>query len=104
MASIACPSCGGDVSKKAFDCPHCGHPLRKPRRGFFGVIFKWSLILFNVAMIVVLFSYLSDIGQMAEGASDDFERAGLGIGATLGVGFLFMVWALGDIVWAWRRC
>lgn len=34
-----CPSCGKDVSPKAFDCPHCGHPLRKPKRGFFGKLF-----------------------------------------------------------------
>ena len=54
---ITCRSCGNNVSKKAFDCPHCGHPLRKPRRGFFGVIFKWSLILFNLWMLAWLISY-----------------------------------------------
>lgn len=25
---IKCPECNGDVSNKAFSCPHCGYPLR----------------------------------------------------------------------------
>src|SRR6266481_401419 len=30
IALVKCKSCGGEVSSKAYSCPHCGHPMRKP--------------------------------------------------------------------------
>ncbi|WP_323139734.1 zinc-ribbon domain-containing protein [Acinetobacter baumannii] len=41
MPLINCPECNHSVSDKALDCPSCGARLRKPKRGFFGKIFKW---------------------------------------------------------------
>ena len=98
MATISCPSCSGAVSPKAFDCAHCGHPLRKPRRGPFGWLVKWLFIAFNVVMIVLAFVYLADIGEMSEASTSEAEQAGIAIGATLGVGVLLTVWALGDVI------
>ncbi|MFH4294631.1 zinc-ribbon domain-containing protein, partial [Acinetobacter baumannii] len=46
MPLINCPECNHSVSDKALDCPSCGARLMKPKRGFFGKIFKWLFILF----------------------------------------------------------
>jgi len=98
MVSFSCPSCEGRVSPKAFDCPHCGHPIKKPKRGFFGKIFKWLLIIFNLLMIFWIFSYFSSLGELTEGASSDAERAGAAIGGTIGTGLIFAIWVVGDII------
>ena len=98
MTTKTCPSCTKEISPKAFDCPHCGHPLRKPRRGFFGVIFKWLLILFNIAMIIWLFTYFASLGELMDQTSGEAEQAGAAIGATLGTGFLLFIWVIGDII------
>lgn len=98
MSQTNCPSCNGVVSPKAFDCPHCGHPIRKPKRGFFGVLFKWMLIVFNMAMLAWLFTYLAQIGEIMEGAGSEAEQAGAALGGTMGVGFLLVTWVLGDII------
>lgn len=97
-AITACPSCNGNVSTKAFDCPSCGHPLRKPKRGFFGKIFKWLLIIFNLVMLAWLISYFSLIGEMMNGTASDAEKAGAAIGGSIGTGFLLTVWVIGDII------
>ncbi|HHB1543773.1 zinc-ribbon domain-containing protein [Acinetobacter baumannii] len=44
MPLINCPECNHSVSDKALDCPSCGARLRKPKRGFFGKIFKWLFL------------------------------------------------------------
>ena len=62
-----CPSCTAEVSELAFDCPNCGHPIRKPKRGVFGAIIKWLFILFNIFMIWWIFSGL---GAAVEGQQD----------------------------------
>lgn len=98
MATVPCPSCGKDVSVKAFDCPSCGHPLRKAKRGFFGKVFKWAFVLFNIVMIAMLFSYADVIGDQMDTAKSDAEKAGTAIGATLGSGMLLTLWAIGDII------
>jgi hypothetical protein len=72
--------------------------LRKPRRGFFGVIFKWLLILFNIAMIIWLFTYFASLGELMDQTSGEAEQAGAAIGATLGTGFLLFIWVIGDII------
>lgn len=94
----ACPSCNKDVSAKAFDCPSCGHPLKKPKRGFFGKIFKWMFVLFNILMAVWLVSYFAQLGEMAENLKSDAERTGAAIGGTIGTSMILGVWAMGDII------
>lgn len=98
MPPISCPSCAGAVSPEAFDCPHCGHPLRRARRGPVGLLFKWLLILFNLAMLAWVVSYLADAGARLERLTTEAERAGAGLGLTLGTGFLLAIWAAGDVV------
>lgn len=95
---ISCPSCNAQVSRRAFDCPSCGHPIRKPKRGFFGKLFKWSLILFNVLMVVWLVGYAGELAELSDATTSDAEQAGVAIGGTIGVGMLLVVWVLGDII------
>ncbi len=98
MSIINCPECNNEVSDTAIKCPKCGVQLRKPTRGFFGKIFKWSFILFNILMIVWLVSYWGSVGQIVDGANSDAEQVGAAIGATLGTGMLFSIWFFGDII------
>lgn len=98
MTNAPCPSCTAVVSPKAFDCPSCGHPLRKPRRGFFGKLFKWSLIGFNGLMLLWLVSYTGDIVEISDGATSDAERAGAALGGTVGADLILTVWVMGDII------
>lgn len=97
MALISCPECEQQISDKATKCPGCGARIRKPKRGFFGTIFKWLFIAFNLLMIFWLISYFSSIGDMAKGGSDA-EQVGTAIGATIGTGFLASIWVVGDII------
>lgn len=98
MTNPPCPSCAAVVSPRAFDCPSCGHPLRKPRRGFFGKLFKWSLIGFNILMLVWLVTYTGDIVEISDSAASDAERAGTALGGTLGAGMILTLWVMGDII------
>lgn len=97
MPMTTCPSCDKNVSAAAFDCPHCGHPIRKPKRGFFGWIFKWTFILFNVLMLLWLVSYFSEIAKLSSSVGE-IEQAGVAVGATIGTGMLITIWALGDVI------
>ena len=29
MAMISCPECGKQISSNAWECPHCGNPIKK---------------------------------------------------------------------------
>ncbi|PAU76548.1 zinc ribbon domain-containing protein [Halomonas salipaludis] len=98
MALVACPECTHQVSDSAFKCNQCGHQLRKPKRGFFGKLFKWSFILFNAAMVFWLFSYIGVIGESMNTSQNEYEQAGTAIGGTLGVGMLLVFWVLVDII------
>lgn len=93
-----CPSCTKDVSPKAFDCPHCGHPIRKPKRGIFGKLFKLAFVLFNIVMLIWLISYIYGVGTLTNDASTDAEVVGTAIGGTIGTGVLLTIWVLGDII------
>lgn len=92
-----CPECQSEVSDSALKCPKCGVQLRKPKRGFFGKLFKWTFICFNILMTFWLISYWGTIGDMTSGASGA-EKAGAAIGGTIGTGMLFGLWVFGDIV------
>ena len=97
MSTISCPACNKDVSAKAFDCPHCGHPIRKPKRGFFGKLFKWSFIAFNILMVVWLIGGTNAALDTQEGLQGA-ELAGAQIGTGLGVSMILLLWVLGDII------
>jgi uncharacterized paraquat-inducible protein A len=62
MALVKCKSCGGEVSSKAYSCPHCGHPIRKSpgarlAQGCGGIVMMavGLVILFVMAAAVGLF-------------------------------------------------
>ena len=98
MALINCPECQTEVSDTALKCPKCGVQLRKLKRGFFGKLFKWGFIGFNILMVIWLFSYWGSVGELANTAGSDAEKAGAAIGGTIGTGMLFGLWVLGDII------
>lgn len=68
------------------------------KRGFFGKVFKFLFIIFNLLMLAWLVSYWIQIGNMYNAVSSDAERTGASIGATLGTGFLIFFWAAGALI------
>jgi len=93
-----CPNCDAVVSPKAFDCPGCGHPLRKARRGPIGWTLKWLFIAFNLVMAVLLFAGLGSVGETMNTATSEAERAGTAIGATIGTGLVLVFWMAGAVI------
>lgn len=98
MALINCPECSAQVSDSALKCPKCGVQLRKPKRGFFGKLIKWSFIVFNILMIFWLFSYFGSVGEITNATGSDAGKAGAAIGGAIGTGMLLSVWVFGDII------
>ncbi len=98
MAMTTCKECNAQVSDQATKCVNCGARLKKPKRGFFGKLAKWSLIGFNVLMVIWLFSYFGDVGEYINETESSAEQTGAAIGGTIGTGMILMVWVLGDII------
>lgn len=97
MAMINCPECNNSVSDTAFKCPSCGVALRKPRRGFFGKLIKWSFIAFNLLMLIWLVTGMNAATKGIE-ALDGAERAGAAVGTTIGAALILGIWVVGDII------
>jgi Fe2+ transport system protein B len=68
------------------------------KRGFFGKVFKFLLIAFNIIMLIWLISYFGEIGRLSSAATSDAGRAGTAIGGTLGIGLIIFTWVSGTIV------
>lgn len=68
------------------------------KRGFFGIVFKWLFILFNVAMIAWVVAVLSLAGDQMGAATSEAEQAGTAVGTVLGMGMLMTFWVMGDII------
>jgi len=98
MALVNCPECSAEVSNTAFKCTHCGFQIRKLKRGFFGGLFKWAFILFNVLMVFWLFSYFGSVGEFVSETQSDAAEAGAVIGATIGTSMILGFWVFGDII------
>jgi hypothetical protein len=92
------PSCNGTVSPKAYDCPKCGHPIRKPKRGIFGKLIKLLFIAFNLLMLLWVLTSLGAIADLAGTATSDAEMIGAAIGTTLGFGLIGSIWVIGDVI------
>ena len=97
MTTIPCPSCSKDISNKAFDCPSCGHPIRKPKRGLFGKLFKWGFILFNIFMVWWLFAG-TNAAMTGQDQLSGAELAGAQIGIGIGMMMILTIWVIGDII------
>lgn len=97
MAIIKCPECGSEVSDSALKCPKCGFEINKPKRGFFGKMFKWTFILFNVLMLWWL---IGGVGAATEGmeAMSEAEKAGAAMGTGIGAMMIMTIWVIGDII------
>lgn len=98
MSMINCPECQNEVSSSAMKCPKCGVQLRKAKRGFFGQVFKWVFILFNVLMLIWLVSAIGMTSEVVSNAATDAEQAGAAIGSGLGMMMLLSIWVIGDII------
>ena len=94
MAMIKCPECEKDVSDKALICTNCGYQLKKQTRGFFGKIFKWLFILFNVFMAFAIYSGVSGVSEVVEKDT----TGGAIVGAGIGISMLLGLWVMGDII------
>lgn len=97
MALISCPECQTEVSDTALKCVKCGVQLRKPKRGFFGKLIKWSFIGFNILMAIWL---IGGMGAATDGmdAMSEAERAGAAIGTGIGVALILGIWVIGDVI------
>ncbi|MDT8426085.1 MAG: zinc ribbon domain-containing protein [Methyloprofundus sp.] len=97
MAIINCPECQNEVSDSALNCPKCGVQLRKPKRGFFGKLLKWSFIGFNILMLVWFIGGMGTATDSMKGMSGA-EQAGAAIGTGLGAAMILSIWGFGDLV------
>jgi len=98
MAMIDCPECNTEVSDSALKCPSCGFQLNKPTRSLFGKIIKWGFIIFNLIMLMWVFGGGGAASDAVATAGSDAEAAGAAIGGALGMGMLFGLWVVGDII------
>ncbi len=98
MAMINCPECSVEVSESALKCPSCGFKLNEAQRSLFGKIIKWVFIIFNVIMLIWVISGGGAASDAVNTAGSDAEAAGAAIGAALGMGMLFVMWLIGDII------
>lgn len=98
MALINCRECNNSISDKALDCPSCGARLKKIKRGFFGKIFKWLFIIFNLFMLVMVFKSCGTASEVITSSKNEYEQAGATIGTTLGLGVIITFWALIDVI------
>ena len=96
MALIACPECKTEVSSTTYKCTKCGFAIRVPKRGFFGKVFKWTFVLWNVLMLWWLISGMNAASHVE--ATDDAEKAGRAIGTALGGGMIVAIWVAGAVI------
>ena len=98
MAMTDCKECGTQISSQATKCPKCGVRLRKPKRGFFGTLFKWTFILFNILMLIWLIAGLGGAGDVINNAGSEAEQVGASIGAAMGATLILTIWVIGDVI------
>ncbi|WP_338725846.1 zinc ribbon domain-containing protein [Shewanella baltica] len=98
MALTQCPECMTEVSDKALTCTKCGVQLRKPKRGFFGQIIKYTFILFNLFMAWGLFNGMQAASKTLEATASAAEQAGAAIGTGVGATMIITLWVFGDII------
>ncbi|AMV73206.1 hypothetical protein DBW_2897 [Desulfuromonas sp. DDH964] len=97
MPLINCPECSTEVSDTALKCPKCGVQLRKPKRGFFGKLVKWSFVGFNILMAIWLIGGMNSASEGMQALSGA-EQAGAAIGTGIGAMLILGIWVVGDII------
>src|SRR4051812_3478304 len=68
----------------------------KRERSAAGKLIKWIFIAFNLLMAVWIVGGLYSVSKIQTYSAA--EQLGAGIGATLGVTMLLILWALGDLI------
>lgn len=95
---INCPECSSKVSDQATKCVSCGIRLREPRRGFFGRVFKWLFVVFNVLMLLYLITFMIIVIDAFPVIADQVGR-GVAINhSTIGFLEILGTWMAGDII------
>lgn len=61
-----------------------------------GKLIKWTFIAFNVLMAAWIAGGLHSVSKMQ--AHSAAEQIGAGVGATIGVTIILILWALGDLI------
>jgi len=74
MALTKCEECGGQLSDRAEQCPHCGAPLRKRTR---------RLVAMLIGVGVALFAGLMSLMSSREGAGADSAAPPMIIGGVI---------------------
>ncbi len=68
------------------------------KRGFFGFVFKWAFVLFNVFMAFWLISYWTAIAPNIGNATTEAYRAGATVGTAIGTGATMFFWVTGAVI------
>ena len=68
----------------------------KRERSLIGQLIKWSFIAFNLLMAVWVVGGLHAVSKIQ--THSVAEQIGAGIGATIGITMLLILWALGDLI------
>lgn len=68
------------------------------KRGFFGKVFKWTFVLFNLLMLWWLIAALVAVTPQVHEATSDAARTGAQVGALIGVSLVAMIWLAGAVV------
>lgn len=72
--------------------------IERRQRGFMGRFFQFLFWAFNILMFLWLASALAGMGEVANNASSEAEKAGAGLGIMLGLGMIFSTWLTGALV------
>jgi uncharacterized membrane protein YhiD involved in acid resistance len=70
--------------------------IEKRQRGPVGKVIKWIFAGFNVFMLIWLFRALSAVSQLELHSAA--EWAGAALGMAIGLGIIFIPWALGNVI------
>ncbi|MFT3694003.1 MAG: hypothetical protein QM831_12740 [Kofleriaceae bacterium] len=93
---VQCPDCRNEVSRQASKCVRCGRVIRRAKRGPFGLLFKWTFIVWNVLMLIWIISGASSASNIE--AHNHMEETGVAIGTAIGVGMIMGVWMVGSVI------
>lgn len=72
--------------------------IEKHQRGFFGQMFKWLFIGFNVIMLISLVGGMMAVSNHTATLTSQAERAGATIGTAMGMSAILFVWVVGIVV------
>lgn len=92
MALQQCPECSGQISDAAFECTHCGHPLRQREAWLrWGYEWKSRTTVLGVPLVHVAFGFKPGGGLHVARGIVAIGQFGIGLIAItqFGVGLLF---------------